>query len=346
MKGHEQIAGRVEGGPDLRYLERLCGARAFDSHGAATSEIEALFSRIVELATVGSSARQSGDELTAMEHFRRALALASAALEINSFADGDSTRRRVVGVVVCLTLSCGDAGAARNHLANLQRRGEPAAEAEGWAELCDIESWPDAWLVAAIRRDPPDGASLEALAARYWRPLFGRCEILTLHREKAADLAQEAWRRVLRNRHALKPGGNFPAYLHMVATNIWRDWHRASRRAGNMAEDRLASLNAPISLDDETAFALGDAIPDLKSMDAEQQRWLMADIDHALGLLAPHLREVLVARFLNEESCADIGRRHGRTEQTVSAWVREAIRQMKRHLDDSRPRVSRGEEPI
>jgi hypothetical protein len=39
---------------------------------------------------------------------------------------------------------------------------------------------------------------------------------------------------------------------------------------------------------------------------------------------------------LNEESCAEIGRRHGRTEQTISAWVREGVRQMKRCLEDSR----------
>ncbi|HYD85433.1 MAG TPA: sigma-70 family RNA polymerase sigma factor, partial [Opitutus sp.] len=292
MKSREPMAERVEGAPDLRYLERFCGARAFDANAPATSEIEALFSRIAALATVASNARQSGDESTAMEHFRNAIALASAALEINSFAEGDLARRRVAGVMMCLALSCGEADAARSHMTGLERLSGPTAEIDGWAELRDIELWPDAWLVAAIRRDPPDGESLEALAARYWRPLFGRCEMLTLHREKAADLAQEAWRRVLRNRHALKPGGNFPAYLHRVATNIWRDGHRASRRAGNMAEDRLASLNAPISLEDGTAFSLGDAIPDLRSMDAEQQRSLMADIDHALGLLAPHLREV------------------------------------------------------
>src|SRR5260221_8961843 len=36
-----------------------------------------------------------------------------------------------------------------------------AATAGDWAKFRDITSWPDAWLVAAIRRDPPDEASLE-----------------------------------------------------------------------------------------------------------------------------------------------------------------------------------------
>src|SRR2546426_12145575 len=27
----------------------------------------------------------------------------------------------------------------------------------------------------------------------------------------------------------LRPGGNFPAYLTTVATNLWRDWHRSAQ---------------------------------------------------------------------------------------------------------------------
>src|SRR4029453_8266114 len=32
-----------------------------------------------------------------------------------------------------------------------------------------VAAWPDARLVAAVRRDPPDEAALEALAHRYWQ---------------------------------------------------------------------------------------------------------------------------------------------------------------------------------
>jgi RNA polymerase sigma-70 factor (ECF subfamily) len=233
-------------------------------------------------------------------------------------------------------LNCGDVAEARRFIEDPGAIGESSGDREAWMKLHDITTWPDAWLVAAVRCDPPDAEALDTLAHRYWKPLFGRCELLTLHHQKACDLAQEAWRKVLRSRTALKPGGNFPAYLNTVATNIWRDWHRASRRAGAMAEDQLASLDAAISNDDGSTIVLGDVIPDLKSMGAEEQRLLMLDIDHALERLEPHLREVLVARFLNEESCAEIGRRHGRTEQTISAWVREGVRQMKRCIECSR----------
>ena len=58
------------------------------------------------------------------------------------------------------------------------------------------------------------------------------------------------------------------------------------------------------------------------------------DLDRALASLTPHLRDVLVARFLDGESSADIGRRYGRTEQTVTAWLRQAIRDMRLQLGE------------
>src|SRR5882762_4335717 len=109
---------------------------------------------------------------------------------------------------------------------------------------CDVSAWPDTWLIASVRRDPPDIQALDELANRHWKPLFARCQLLAVNHQKAADLAQEAWYRVLRTRHALKPGGNFPAYLTTVATNLWRDWYRSAQRAGPMADHRLESLDA------------------------------------------------------------------------------------------------------
>jgi len=187
--------------------------------------------------------------------------------------------------------------------------------------------------VAAIRRDPPDEPALDALADRHWKPLFGRCQLLALDPHKAGDLAQEAWRRVLRARRTLKPGGNFPAYLATTATNLWRDWYRSARRAGPMADYRLESLDAPRPNEDGEGVALGDGIPDLKALTMEEQILLSMDIDQALENLSPQLREVLIARFIAGESCAEIGRRHGRTEQSISGWVRQALREMRSHLE-------------
>lgn len=208
-----------------------------------------------------------------------------------------------------------------------------------------VAAWPDAWLLDAARRDVPDTVALEVLAQRHWRTLFGRCRLLTNDVSAANDLAQEVWCRVLRARGSLKPDGNFPAYLVTIAINISRDQHRSARRAGEMAEHRLASLDAGSDRDGPDGGVLADILPDLNSLSAEEQTLLKLDIDDALGQLEPLLRDVLVARFLNDESAADIGRRYGRTEQTVTAWVRQGVRQMKSALGASYLRAPREDSP-
>ena len=196
-------------------------------------------------------------------------------------------------------------------------------------------AWPDAWLVNAVRRDPPDEAALDVLVSRYWKTLFARCQILTLDREAASDLAQDAWLRVLRARRTLEPDKNFRAYIVTVATNLWRDRHRAARRAGALADGRLASLDTADGGDGES-IALVDVVPDASTLSMDDKVLLKMDIDNALQRLDPQLRDVLVSRFVAGESAAEIGRRYDRTEQTISNWIREAVREMRIHLGESR----------
>jgi RNA polymerase sigma-70 factor (ECF subfamily) len=198
----------------------------------------------------------------------------------------------------------------------------------------EIASWSDAQLISAVRCDPPNEAALDVLVARYWNPVFGRCQMLTLNQEKAFDLAQATWCRLLRNRHALDPEGNFPGYLVTIAKNLFRDSCRTARRAGSMADHRLKSLDDEYSNDDGEAVVLKDILPDLKSLQPHEQMMLAIDIKQALEHLTPQLREVLLARFIEGESCVEIGLRYGRTKQAINGWVREALRQMKTHMEE------------
>jgi len=236
---------------------------------------------------------------------------------------------------VCAALEAGDAAAARELLARTVGQFPSLRFHENWTEFWDPGTWPDAWLVAAVRRDPPDEPALDALAERHWKNLFARCHLLTLDREKAADLAQDAWCRILRARHMLRSDGNFPAYLTTIATNLWRDRYRAERRAGGMADARILSLDAVQRTDDGDGSHLGDLLPDLEALAASDLARLKLDIDQALAGLAPVLRDVLISRFLSEESCAEIGRRYGRTEQTVSGWVRQGVQELRRFFQET-----------
>jgi RNA polymerase sigma-70 factor, ECF subfamily len=202
----------------------------------------------------------------------------------------------------------------------------------------NASTWPDAWLISAIRRDPPDEEALNALVDRYWKKLYARCRLLTVDPDSANDLAQESWLRVLRARRSIEPGGNFQAYIIAIATNLWRDKNRSAVRAGPVAENRMASLDAPVAADEGESIPLINVVADPHTLSADDQILLEMDLDNALSRLEPRLRDVLISRFITGESAAEIGQRYGRTEQSITGWIREATQQMKIYLGDERSR--------
>lgn len=192
-------------------------------------------------------------------------------------------------------------------------------------------AWPDAWLIDAVRREPPDESAWDSLVARYWRQLFARCRMLAPDGDAASDLAQESWLRVLRARAKLEPDGNFYGYIFTIATNLWRNWQRSARRAGAMSVSRLESLDAT-QLHDDRPLALLDVLTQPDTPSPDDRLLLKLDVDSALERLSPHQRDALVSRFLTGESAAEIARRCDQTEQTINSWIRDAVRKTKLHL--------------
>lgn len=156
--------------------------------------------------------------------------------------------------------------------------------------------------------------------------------MLTADRERAADLAQETWIRMLRSRAMVRPEGSFGAFLAAIAVNRWRDERRVERRARQLSEHQVYKLGA--SADVAYEYSIEDAVPapDL----SEEQLLLRLDLSCGLARLPARLRDVVVARHVRGESAAEIGRRFGRTEQTITAWLREAVARLKHDLRDWR----------
>jgi RNA polymerase sigma factor (sigma-70 family) len=201
-------------------------------------------------------------------------------------------------------------------------------------DLLDREedSKSDMELVAAIQSDPLDLGAMDILIGRYWARLFARCRVLASNYEDACDLAQETWCRILRARHRLRSDGNFPAYLMTIAMNLWRDRQRAELRAGLMASRELISLEAELQCDGEMNARWSDLLPDPTTLHGSEKSLLKLSLDEALAKLNPLLRDVLVSRFVAGESCAEIGVRYGRTEQTITGWIRKAVQEIKMAL--------------
>lgn len=196
----------------------------------------------------------------------------------------------------------------------------------------DPSSWGDPQLLAAVSNTASDSVALDILVRRHARALERRCRIITGDRDRAADLAQETWSRMLRTRAMLSADGSFGAYLAKIALNLWRDERRAERHARQLSEQRLLSGEA--STGDEDALTIWDTIsgPSL----TDETMLLRLDLVHALARLPARLRAVVIARYVRGESAAAIGRQYGRTEQTITTWLREATARMQVDLRDWR----------
>lgn len=305
--------------------------------GKAADDVRKLMEAAADSGVRGAGARRKGNEVEAEAHFRDAMRFALRAKKRAGHDLSPGRRVQISFAAVGFALDSGEVTEARRLIHEELPAVRSAGLAGDWAQVCDVSRWQDAWLIAAIRRPNPDAAALNVLGDRYWKPLFGRCQLLILNLEKAHDLAQETWCRVLRTRTRLKPGGNFSAYLMAIATNLWRDWCRLSRRSGWLAENRLESLDASFTHEDGgQSEPLIDRVPDPKNLSPEEQSLLVLDIDAGLRSLTPQLRDVLLARYVQGESSAEIAGRYGCTEQTISGWIRRALQKMRRQLDDTR----------
>lgn len=296
--------------------------------------VEDLIKAAVNSGFQGFVARRQGYEDEAESHFRDAMRFALQARQQAVNRQWESGYNHVLFAAVCFALNCGEVAEARQLIREASSAGASIGSSGAWNQLCDVSLWKDAWLIAAVRRPHPDEQALNVLGDRYWNVLAGRCEFLAGNRDQASDLAHDTWCRVLRTRNRLKPGGNFPAYLTMIATNLWRDAYRLSCRSGRLAQNQLYSLDVKLADDNgEYGEPLINRIPDLKNLSPAERTLLALDLEKAFDSLGAELRDVLVARFVQDESSADIARRYGCTEQTISGKVRRGLSKMKHFLE-------------
>ena len=197
-------------------------------------------------------------------------------------------------------------------------------------DAANLTTWSDSQLLAAARQLEEDPAPLEVLVRRHARVLERRCLMLTSDRERARDLAQETWTRMVRARATMRAEGSVGAFLAVIAANLWRDERRLQRRARQLSEQRLLSLDG--SADGEDDSPIGDAVSTAEL--TEEMLLLRLDLRSALARLPARLRDVVIARHVAGESAAEIGRRFGRTEQTITSWLREALARLRQDLRD------------
>jgi RNA polymerase sigma-70 factor (ECF subfamily) len=163
------------------------------------------------------------------------------------------------------------------------------------------------------------------LVTRYLGRLTSYCAKLTSDDRIAEEFAQDVLLAVWRTRRDYHPGRPFRVFLFTIASNRCRNharsWRRGLRWFGRRGE----------------AEAL-DAVP---ALDAGQLDRMLAEerrrrVRRALAALPARARDVLLLRFEQDLSHAEIAEITGSTESTVRSRVFHALRKLELALEEDR----------
>jgi hypothetical protein len=151
------------------------------------SEIKSIIETVAHLESRGTAARSNGDESAAEASFREGLRLIVEELDRSSASLEAQGPLDLLRIKVRLALRCGEVVEARQTLQSALSSNPTIAQAEEWSQFSEVAAWTEEWLVAAVRRDPPDVAALDVLADRYWKEVFGRCYLSPIAVNPGAD---------------------------------------------------------------------------------------------------------------------------------------------------------------
>lgn len=180
----------------------------------------------------------------------------------------------------------------------------------------------DAEMLGLLRRaQEDDPAAYDRLYNLYADKIFRYLYARLGQREVAEDLTADVFLRMLQtlprfrvNRE--RPVASFSAWLYRIAANLLTDYRRRQRHRGH--ED----------LDDQQSLADGRPDPYQHGLAADERHTLMT----ALGQLAEEQRVVVIQRFAEGYSVAEIAEAMGKSIGAVKALQHRAIENLRRLL--------------
>lgn len=163
-------------------------------------------------------------------------------------------------------------------------------------------------LVSQIRLG--DTSAAEELIQRYYASVLRYCKWHCSSLDKAEDLTQETFLKLFRSLPQYKGKKKFKAYLYTIANHLCIDESRKVQLYPLEDEENIVSERNEI----------------LQIEDREEVR-------HLLNVLSPEQREVIILRYGEQLSFAEIAKITGSNLRTVQSRVRYALQVMRREQD-------------
>lgn len=175
-----------------------------------------------------------------------------------------------------------------------------------------------------------DASAFEALARRYQRPLFNFILRSVRERDRAEELLQDVFLKVVQRSSEFQGNSKFSTWLYTIARNLCIDTSR------KMVFRRHRSLDAPLSAADaEGATMLDRVAGDEPAADrAVIGQDLQERISAAIDELPEEQREVFLMREVSNMAFKDIADVVGVPENTVKSRMRYALERLQRALSE------------
>lgn len=176
-----------------------------------------------------------------------------------------------------------------------------------------------------------DARAFSTLVTRHRGSVFNFILRYTNHRQRAEDLLQETWLKVVRSSSEYQPKARFTTWVFTIARNLCVD---SARKESYRKTD---SLDAPVAGGDEGDRALGELVPDQQGASPDRSAHnvrLRPLIEKALRALPDEQREVFLLREYHGVGFKEIADVTGVNENTVKSRMRYALEGLRKRLSE------------
>ncbi len=183
---------------------------------------------------------------------------------------------------------------------------------------------------ALIERAKTDSEAFGELYERHFDRIYNYVYYRTGNIHDAEDLTAKVFFRALQHIGNYKDrGGPFSAWLYSIARNLLANWYRDNSKRTMIPIDSMAQIQ------------MADG-PEFESEIVENREVLLA----AIRRLPEDRQDLLVLKYVNEESNIEIGRILGRSEGAIKSLYHRTLLSLKNDLMETsrRDQVQRQEE--
>jgi len=168
-----------------------------------------------------------------------------------------------------------------------------------------------------VRQAATEPDAFGELYERHVRKIYNYIYYRTGNQEDAEDLTARVFQRALKHVANFQDQGvPFSAWLYRIAHNLVANWHR----------DR--SRRPVVPLEDHMFLRGGGAHPEMETIALEERQMLLMAVQH----LPPERQQLLILKFVERLSNAEIGAIMDRTEGAIKSLYHRTLNALREEV--------------